>query len=156
MSRKQSKWRPPPLFFLSPPGSLPSLSCSTDVQPDDIGPPVALGIGVGRGRRIVALHILSLREKVRYDCSRASYPRARRLSSRAQNLRPFSAGASLGLLEERGEVGRRASRDRELERGELPLVRRWWRKSAPRADPLRQRHRRLVGSDLSIPLNLLL
>ena len=64
-----------------PSGYIPSLSCSTDIEADDIGPPVALGIGVGRGRRIVALHILSLREKVRYDCKRATrepaaFPRA--------------------------------------------------------------------------------
>ena len=78
MSRKQSKWRPPPLFFLSPPGSLPSLSCSTDVQPDDIGPLSALvGIAEGGGVFVVvvarALHLepSRAREKKtnRYDCT---------------------------------------------------------------------------------------
>jgi len=58
-----------------PPGSLPSLSCSTDVQPDDIGPPAAL-VSIAEGGRVFVVVVAHLEpsrareEKTnRYDCT---------------------------------------------------------------------------------------
>ena len=71
--------------------STPPLSGTTHVQPDDIGPAVAVA-GIAKGRDVFArpLHILSLRARDSALRLRATDPGAAVSIPRGQN--PFSAG----------------------------------------------------------------